>query len=139
LLGLAALSGLTALGAEAAGRVDAGLRGAVYAGGLGGILLSVAGFAVVLKLARIPAQDPAFWKWWGGGMLLRLALLGVLAAALMVMFTGTDELAPNGRGEHIRGTTGALLALAVVYLAGMFSESIWLYRRLLKNGTAGHG
>ncbi len=126
--GLVALLLLTAVCAEALGRlISPDLRIQIYAGGAGGIVISAVGFAVALKLTRLGrgASDAAFWKWWGGGMLVRMFLLLGLALILAVLFEGRPA--------------AALLALAGVYLVGMFGEAFWLSKQLLKNGSSGHG
>jgi hypothetical protein len=116
--GFAGLAALTAGAAEILGRLGhEGLREQVYAGGLAGLFLALAGVPFAAKLARIKDAGTRFWKWWGAGVLVRLLLLLVLAVALGVMFP--------------EGPAGALLSMAVLYLIGMFSEAAWLAKRLV--------
>ena len=93
------------------------LRAQVYAGGLAGLLLGLAGLPFAAKLARIKDAGPRFWKWWVAGILSRLALLLLLAVLLGLWFRG--------------GPAAALLSMAVVYLIGMFSEVAWLAKRIV--------
>ena len=116
--GLAGLAALIAVAAESLACLwDAGLGTQVYAGGLAGLLLVLAGVPFAAKLARIKEAGARFWKWWGAGVLVRLVLLLVLAVALGVLFP--------------EGPAGALLSMAVLYLIGMFAEAAWLAKRLV--------
>ena len=111
-LGLVGLGVAVAAVAETLG---AERRWAVYAGGAAGVLLSAAGLPFAWKLSRLtdaPARDTRFWKWWGGGVLLRLVLLGAFAGVLMWQLKA--------------GANAGLLTMGVVYLIGMFAEAMWV-------------
>lgn len=115
--GLAGLAVLTAGTAELVGRCwGESLRAQIYAGGLAGMLLGLAGLPFAAKLARLKDAGVSFWRWWGGGILARLLLLLVLAVVLGLLFPA--------------GPAAALLSMGVVYLIGIFTEAAWLARRL---------
>ena len=121
--------GLVGLGvavAAAAETLGAERRWAVYAGGAAGVLLSAAGLPFAWKLSRLadaPARDTRFWKWWGGGVLVRLALLGAFAGVLMWQFKA--------------GTNAGLLTMGAVYLIGMFAEAAWVAAVFFKAAKQG--
>lgn len=110
-----------------AAREGESIRGCIYAGGAAGGALALAGLPFALILVRIGGahgsrdDDAAFWKWWGGGLLLRMALLGVLAYGLHTWY---------GPG----GFPAAGLTMIAVYLVGLFSEVAWLARVLSRAG-----
>ncbi|MCY3024241.1 MAG: hypothetical protein NTW87_35135 [Planctomycetota bacterium] len=113
-LGLGGLSALVAATAEAMGGER---RWAVYAGGAAGIVVSLAGLPFAWKLSRLadaPARDTRFWKWWGGGLLVRLVLVAGLAFGLLWY------LKPRANA--------ALLTMGAVYLFGMLAEAAWVAR-----------
>jgi len=90
-----------------------GLRVPVYVGGMAGLVLALLGMLIALRLARFAssgAEDQGFWKWWGGGLLLRFVLGGIAGVVLMGLKLGPP----------------ALLTMAAVYLAGMFVETALL-------------
>ena len=91
------------------------MRDCVYAGGAAGGLLALAALPFALVLARIQAHkgdDAQFWKWWGCGLLLRMALLAGLTCAL------NRWCAPH--------PTAAAMTMMAVYLFGLFTEVAWL-------------
>ena len=95
----------------------AGFYGGIAAGGL----LAVVGIPFAAKAGSIggdPDAGAAFWKWWGAGVLARMALLMIFIFALMALFA--DQPA------------AALLTMAGVYMAGLFAESAWLARALFR-------
>ena len=98
----------------------------IYAGGIAGTVLGLAGLPFCVVLAYIGTRDregPAFWKWWGIGILVRLALLAALSKGL------NAYCAPQYR-------TPASMMMMALYLAGLFSEMGWLATVLVKTDQA---
>jgi hypothetical protein len=109
--GAAGLAGLVVATAEILGGA---MRIPVYAGGIAGLVAGAVGLVFAIKLARLDLKEEsnAFWKWWGGGMLVRLVLIGTLGIALSAEFKEQPA--------------AALLTMMGVYLLSMFAESAWL-------------
>jgi hypothetical protein len=103
---------------------DAQLRSCIHAGGAAGGLLAVSVLPFALAVSRIRGgdaqSDARFWTWWGGGLLVRLALLGGLAFGLRA-WCGA---------EHFQAASMTMMA---VYLAAMFAEVGWLATVLAKS------
>ena len=117
--GLAGLAVVTAAVAEVLARCGAEHpRCPIYAGGLAGIALGLAGVPFAAKLARMREPGGAFWKWWGGGLLARLFLMLALAMVLGVLFH-EQAAAP-------------LLTMGAVYVVAMLGEAAWLARRVIE-------
>jgi hypothetical protein len=113
--------GLVVAGAEGVSAwLDQDLRIPVYIGGAVGLLLTALGIPFVRKLSRIGLGDTsgAFWKWWGAGLLVRLAVMLTAGVGLGLAF----------RDRHV----AVLLSMVGVYLIGMFAEAAWLARLLFQ-------
>ena len=103
-------------------------RWPLYLGAAACLALSAVGLPFALKLSRLPltpASSARFWRLWGLGVLLRLFLIAGLTFALLAHFAA-------------RGAP-AVLAMALLYLVGMFAESGWLARRLWEMDEKAHG
>lgn len=118
----------TALAAELTGT-----RAAVYAGSAGGSLMGLAGYAVARMIAaRHKAEQETqqkqmgkkdIWSLWIVGLLVRLAMLGLFAGALILLLPETWR-------------TG-LMTLAAVYLLLMFAETWWLMSQIVDTKQTG--
>jgi hypothetical protein len=103
-----------------------GVERTAYYGGIaaGGVLAAV-GIPFAAKLGGIGGKQDAgaaFWKWWGAGMIIRMALLLIFAFTLMALFR-----------EH---PAVALLTMGGVYMAGMFAEAAWVAKTLFKMNSS---
>jgi len=106
------------------GKFGAEIRAPYYAGVGAGVVLALVGLPFAAKLAGIgaaPEANGGFWKWWGAGVLLRMALMLVLALTLMAVF--------------VKSPAAALLPMSGVYLVGMFTEAAWLAKFLFGKDT----
>ena len=118
-----------AVATVAAGEVF-GNRTEIYAGALCGALLGLVGVIFGARIAKRHREAQTrkdgrwdVWALWGGGMLLRLALLGLFGLACWKWF-GPD-MQP------------AMLSLATVYLVLLFWEAGTLYRVLIDEDPNG--
>ena len=129
LIGTAVLAGLIVACAELLGAYyDPAARIPAYAGGAAGLAAAGVGLIFALKLARVDLSkdsDGTFWKWWGGGMLARFFLIGVLGLVLSVIFK--------------KQSAAALLTMMAVYLAGLFAETAWLAQIFFNAGKKNSG
>ncbi len=106
------------------GKFGAEIRAPYFSGVGAGLVLALVGLPFAVKLAAIGAAPEAtggFWKWWGAGLLLRMALMLVLALTLMAVFA--------------KFPAAALLPMSGVYLVGMFAEAAWLAKFLFGKDT----
>ena len=105
-------------------KFGADLRAPYYTGVGAGLVLALVGLPFAMKLAAIGVvtdDKGAFWTWWGAGLLLRLALVLILALIQMVCFS--------------KFPAAALLSMSGVYLVGMFTEAAWLAKFLFGKDT----
>ena len=101
-----------------------GFREPFYAGIGSGVMLALVGLPFAIKIATFgnsADNSDAFWKWWGVGLLTRLALMAVFALTLAAWFKSTPE--------------PALLSMVGVYLVGMFVEAAFVARLLFGKDT----
>ena len=102
------------------------MRTSIYVGAAGGFVVGLVGFVAAVRiLARHKhageknERSADIWALWGGGLLVRLALLGLLT---WLFWRHPGIQLPE-----------ALLSLGVVYLVLHFWETQWLFVQLIGN------
>lgn len=108
-----------------ASRYGAGIHVPVCAGGMAGIALALSGIPFAAMLERVSIRkdsDGEFWGWWGGGLLVRMALLLGFSQVL----------------DYPNYPSAASMTMMGVYLVGLFAEVAWLSQKLLKADKKPH-